>query len=78
MALIMEFNMSLTKNAFALNGWLHYWRDKMASAKDHAALESLASECDATAPTWVTQAYLFKARDAYHARKESLNRRLKG
>lgn len=67
-----------TKNAFALHGWLAYWRDMMGGAKDHAALESVASECDATAPEWVTQAYLDKARIAYQARKAALDRRLKG
>lgn len=70
--------MTLTKNAFALHGWLTYWRDRMAGAKDHAALESVASECDMTAPDWVTQDYRIKARHAYMLRKESLDRRLKG
>lgn len=70
--------MSLSKNDFAQHGWLCVWRDRMAGAKDHSSLESVASECDATAPAWVTQAYLNKARLAYQARKESLDRRLKG
>lgn len=70
--------MTLTKNAFALRGWLAYWRDRMAGCRDHAALESVASECDATAPDWVTQEYLTKARIAYQAHKGTLDRRLKG
>lgn len=70
--------MTLSKNAFALHGWLTFWRDRMAGARDHAALESIASECDATAPDWVNQEYLNKARQSYMFRKESLNRRIKG
>lgn len=70
--------MSLTMNAFALRGWLAYWCDRIASAKDHAALESVASECDATAPDWVTQDYRIKARIAYQAHKAAFDRRLKG
>ena len=70
--------MTLSKNAFALHGWLAYWRDRMAGARDHTALESIASECDATAQDWVTQAYLDKARQAYMNRKTALDRRLKG
>ena len=70
--------MSLSKNAFALRGWLTYWRDRLGVAPDHTTLEAVASECDATAPDWVTQAYLFKARDAYQTRKRLLDTKLKG
>jgi hypothetical protein len=70
--------MSLSKNAFALRGWLQYWGDKFAGAKDHASLEHAASECDMSAPEWVTQEYLFKARELYFLAKERLDKRLKG
>ena len=70
--------MTLSKNAFALHGWLIYWRDRFGAAKDHAALEAVASECDTTAPDWVSQEYLFKARHAYQTRKRVLDAKLKG
>lgn len=70
--------MSLSKNAFACIGWKLYWGDRFAGAKDHAMLESLATECDNSAPGWVTQEYLFKARDSYHGAKRRLDAKLKG
>lgn len=70
--------MTLTKTAFALKGWAQYWGDRFAAAKTLADLESAASECDATAPDWVTQEYLFKARDSYILRRQRFESALKG
>jgi len=70
--------MTLSKTAFAMHGWLAYWRDRFGTAKDLVALESAASECDATAPEWVSEEYLFKARDAYQLRRRIFAEKLKG
>lgn len=70
--------MTISKNAFALHGWLAYWCGRIAGCRDHAALASVARELDTTMPAWVTQEYLAKARIAYQAHKAALDRHLKG